>query len=33
MADGARYEVAITQSGLIARPMNEVAKTAAGKVL
>jgi hypothetical protein len=30
MADGARYEVAITQSGLIARPMNETAKAAAG---
>ena len=23
MADGARYEVSITQSGLIARPLNE----------
>lgn len=30
MADGARYEVAITQSGLIARPMNEAAIKAAG---
>src|SRR4051812_29927228 len=30
MADGARYEVAITQSGLLARPVNDVAKTAAG---
>ena len=30
MADGARYEVAITQSGLLARPVNEVAKAAAG---
>ena len=30
MADGARYEVAITQSGLIARPLNEAAATAAG---
>jgi hypothetical protein len=31
MADGARYEVAITQSGLIAKPLNETAKTATGK--
>lgn len=30
MADGARYEVSITQSGLIARPLNEAAKAAAG---
>ena len=30
MADGARYEVSITQSGLVARPLNEAAKTAAG---
>jgi len=30
MADGARYEVMITQSGLIARPVNDVAKAAAG---
>jgi hypothetical protein len=30
MAEGARYEVAITQSGLIARPLNDAAKTAAG---
>lgn len=30
MADGARYEVAITQSGLVARPVNDVAKAAAG---
>src|SRR6185295_13642967 len=30
MADGARYEVAITQSGLLARPVTDVAKTAAG---
>lgn len=29
MADGARYEVTITQSGLIARPMNEAAESAA----
>jgi hypothetical protein len=29
MADGARYEVSITQSGLVARPLNEAAKTAA----
>jgi hypothetical protein len=28
MAEGARYEVAITQSGLVARPMNEAAKQA-----
>lgn len=28
MADGARYEVWITQSGLIARPANEVARNA-----
>ncbi len=32
MADGARYEVAITQSGLLARPVNDVAKAAAGKL-
>jgi hypothetical protein len=31
MADGARYEVSITQSGLIARPVNEMAKTATTK--
>jgi len=30
MADGARYEVKMTQSGLIARPVNEAASTAAG---
>ena len=30
MADGARYEVSITQSGLVARPVNDVAKTATG---
>jgi hypothetical protein len=30
MADGARYEVSITQSGLVARPLNEAAKAAAG---
>jgi hypothetical protein len=30
MADGARFEVSITQSGLVARPLNEVAKAAAG---
>lgn len=30
MADGARFEVSITQSGLISRPMNEAAETAAG---
>ena len=30
MAEGARYEVAITQSGLIARPMNDAAKIASG---
>lgn len=28
MADGARYEVWITQSGLVARPVNEVARNA-----
>lgn len=28
MADGARYEIAMTQSGLIARPINEAAKAA-----
>ena len=28
MADGARYEVRITQNGLIARPTNEVAAEA-----
>ena len=28
MADGARYEVWITQSGLIARPANDVARAA-----
>lgn len=27
MADGARYEVSLTQSGLIARPMNQAATT------
>jgi hypothetical protein len=30
MADGARYEVSIGQSGLIARPLNEAAQKAAG---
>ena len=30
MADGARYEIKMTQSGLIARPVNEAANTAAG---
>jgi hypothetical protein len=30
MADGARYQISITQSGLIARPLNEAAQTAAG---
>lgn len=30
MADGARYEIAITQSGLIARPKNPAAEAAAG---
>lgn len=29
MADGARYEVRITQSGLVARPTNEIAAAAA----
>lgn len=28
MADGARYEVVLTQSGLIARPLNDKARTA-----
>jgi hypothetical protein len=31
MADGARYEVTIGQSGLIARPINEAAEKAAGR--
>lgn len=30
MANGARYQVSITQSGLIARPANEAAQSAAG---
>jgi hypothetical protein len=30
MADGARYQVSITQSGLIARPLNPAATAAAG---
>jgi len=30
MADGARYEVRITQSGLVARPLNGSAETAVG---
>lgn len=30
MADGARYEISITQSGLIARPKNPAAENAAG---
>jgi hypothetical protein len=30
MSDGARYEVSITQSGLIARPVNAAAQQAAG---
>ncbi len=30
MAEGARYEIKMTQSGLIARPVNEAANTAAG---
>jgi hypothetical protein len=30
MADGARYEISITQSGLIARPKNPAAESAAG---
>jgi hypothetical protein len=30
MADGARYEISITQSGLIARPKNPAAETATG---
>lgn len=28
MADGARYEISVTQSGLIARPLNQAAKAA-----
>jgi hypothetical protein len=28
MADGAKYEVWITQSGLIARPVNDAARNA-----
>jgi len=28
MADGAEYEISITQSGLIARPLNDTARTA-----
>jgi hypothetical protein len=31
MGDAARYEISITQSGLIARPMNPAAESAAGK--
>ena len=31
MADGARYEVSITQSGLIARPLNDAAQDGGGK--
>jgi hypothetical protein len=31
MADGARYEVALTQSGLIARAVNQAAETVSGK--
>jgi hypothetical protein len=31
MADGARYEVALTQSGLIARPVNQAAESVTGK--
>jgi hypothetical protein len=31
MADGARYEISITQSGLVARPLNEAAETAAAR--
>jgi hypothetical protein len=30
MADGARFEISITQSGLIARPMNPAAEAASG---
>src|SRR5690606_38107315 len=32
MADGARYEISITPSGLIARPKNEAAEQAAGRL-
>ena len=30
MADGARYEVKVSQSGLVARPLNLVARQAVG---
>ncbi|MGH8850842.1 MAG: cation/multidrug efflux pump [Casimicrobiaceae bacterium] len=30
MSDGARYEVVVSQSGLVARPLNEVARQAVG---
>ena len=30
MSDGARYEISITQTGLIARPVNAAAQQAAG---
>jgi len=30
MADAARYEISMSQSGLVARPMNEAAQTATG---
>lgn len=30
MADGARYQISITQSGLISRPLNEAAQNASG---
>ena len=30
MADGATYEVEISQSGLLARPLNQAARTAVG---
>ena len=30
MADGAAYEVTVSQSGLVARPLNEAARLAVG---
>jgi hypothetical protein len=30
MADGARYEVKVSQSGLVARPLNLLARQAVG---
>ena len=31
MADGARYQISITQSGLVARPVNEEARRAVNR--